>query len=170
MSPHPDTPKDSADDFQSFYLRNWLPMVRFAALLTGDNTHAEDATQEAFLSTHKKWVSFGADDAPKAYLRQAVINQCRQLSRRNVTLLRKAPLIVAKTTSTGPLEIVGPQHDMWRAIAQLPARMREVLVLRFYEDCDVHTTAAVLGVSEGTVKSTTSKALKKLRTTFSEGE
>jgi RNA polymerase sigma factor (sigma-70 family) len=48
-------------------------------------------------------------------------------------------------------------------LAAVPARQRAVLVLRYYEDCDVATTAVLLGCSEGTVKSQTARRLAKLR-------
>jgi RNA polymerase sigma factor (sigma-70 family) len=52
---------------------------------------------------------------------------------------------------------------MWRAIMKLPARQRAMVVLRYYEDLSEAQTAAVLGVSVGTVKSAVSRALGKLR-------
>jgi RNA polymerase sigma factor (sigma-70 family) len=48
-------------------------------------------------------------------------------------------------------------------LAQLPPRMRAVLVLRYFEDMSEAQAAAALGVSVGTIKSTASKALAKLR-------
>jgi RNA polymerase sigma factor (sigma-70 family) len=55
-------------------------------------------------------------------------------------------------------------HDaLWTALAALPKRQRAMVVLRYYEDLSEAETAAVLGVSVGTVKSTTSRALVKLR-------
>ncbi len=53
---------------------------------------------------------------------------------------------------------------MWRAIMKLPARQRAMVVLRYYEDLSEAQTAAILGVSVGTVKSAVSRALGKLRT------
>lgn len=155
------------EGFQSFYTTNWLPMVRLAVLLTGDTTHAEDAAQEAFLSAHKKWKSFGSEDSPRGYVRAAVVNQCRSVRRKRQVHARKAPKLIGEAASPSLLEVVGPQYDMWKAVSQLPPKMRAVLVLRFYEDCDVAATAHLLGISEGTVKSTTSKALAKLRDSIS---
>jgi RNA polymerase sigma factor (sigma-70 family) len=57
-------------------------------------------------------------------------------------------------------------HDaLWTALAGLPKRQRAMVVLRYYEDLSEAETAAVMGVSVGTVKSTTSRALTKLRDT-----
>jgi RNA polymerase sigma-70 factor (sigma-E family) len=57
-------------------------------------------------------------------------------------------------------------HDaLWTALAALPKRQRAMVVLRYYEDLSEAETAQVLGVSVGTVKSTTTRALVKLRDT-----
>ena len=55
-------------------------------------------------------------------------------------------------------------HDaLWNALRGLPKRQRAMVVLRYYEDLSEAETAQVMGVSVGTVKSTTSRALVKLR-------
>ena len=55
------------------------------------------------------------------------------------------------------------QDALWQMVRELPTRMRAVLVLRYYEDLSEAEIAAVLGVSQGTVKSQASKALAHLR-------
>ena len=62
-------------------------------------------------------------------------------------------------------EDVATEVDLRAVLAQLPWDQRAVLVLRFFDDLSQRETAAVLGCSEGTVKSRTNRALAKLRAT-----
>jgi RNA polymerase sigma factor (sigma-70 family) len=55
------------------------------------------------------------------------------------------------------------QDTLRRAIDRLPQRMRAAVMLRFYQDMTEAEVAGVLGVSQGTVKSTVSRAVAKLR-------
>ena len=59
---------------------------------------------------------------------------------------------------------VDERDALWRLVLSLPVRQRAVLVLRFYEDLSEAETARTLGLSPGTVKSHTSRALSALRT------
>jgi DNA-directed RNA polymerase specialized sigma24 family protein len=61
---------------------------------------------------------------------------------------------------TGPVE---DRDALWRALGGLPRRQRAVVVLRYYEDLSEAETAAALGISTGTVKSQSTKALAALR-------
>ena len=64
---------------------------------------------------------------------------------------------------TRPAEIE-LRSTVWKSLAQLPRRQRAVVVLRYYEDLSEAETAEIMGISIGTVKSTASRALAKLRT------
>ena len=55
-----------------------------------------------------------------------------------------------------------------RALQELPPRVRAVVILRFFEDLDVATTARTLGIAEGTVKSQTSDGIRRLRELLTE--
>jgi DNA-directed RNA polymerase specialized sigma24 family protein len=55
------------------------------------------------------------------------------------------------------------------ALARLPRRQRAVVVLRYVEDLDVEATAALLGISGGTVKSQAAKGLAALREVLTDG-
>jgi RNA polymerase sigma factor (sigma-70 family) len=103
--------------------------------------------------------------APEAYVRQVLVN----LSRDRRRLLRRrpaeAPLFPGAGDGgvDGPAERVAERRVVAQALAALPVRQRQVVVLRFFEDLSVEQTAELLGFSTGTVKSYTSRALARLR-------
>jgi RNA polymerase sigma factor (sigma-70 family) len=66
-------------------------------------------------------------------------------------------------TVDGGYERVAERRVVVRALAQLPIRQRQVVVLRFFEDLSVEQTAELIGSSTGTVKTHTSRALARLR-------
>jgi len=78
--------------------------------------------------------------------------------KRRETVSAEVPDEATSSTSSG--------HDpeLWALVQSLPRKQRAAVVLRYYEELSEAETAAVLGVSVGTVKSQTSRALAALRT------
>lgn len=153
------------DEFRDFVVA-WTPaLFRTAFMLTGDRGHAEDLVQTAWMKTSRHWTRIAATEARYAYVRQVLVNtQTSWLRRRRV--VENFVDVIPESDA---------QLDNWEAtegrtlpaLAQLPPRMRAVLVLRFYEDLSEAETARLLGCSVGTVKSQTSRGLDRLRTYFS---
>lgn len=137
-------------------------LVRLAAFIVGDRGTGEDVVQDVFARVHQRGHSLDGDLLP--YLRAAVVNSCRNAVRRRLLIRRHAE----KQSPCPPLtaeEAVMLSEDrrqVLAALAALPPRRREVLVLRFYLELSEAETAAVLGISPGTVKSTTARGLAAL--------
>ena len=153
--------------FEAFVEASSTALLRTAFLLTGDRQHAEDLLQTALLRAARRWSR--ARDAPYAYVRQVLINLSRDRIR---TLLRrpreaKLPPVEALGAAT-PHDAVVERWAVASALAQLPVRQRQVVVLRYFEDLTVEQTAAVLGCSTGTVKSYSHRALHRLRELLTE--
>ena len=150
--------------FDTFVEGRSTALLRTAYLLTGDRGHAEDLLQTALLRTARHWSR--ARDAPEAYARRVLVNLSRDRIRWLVRRPREAPmppeLDGPRATDAGYEQVVEHQV-MVRALAALPTRQRQVIVLRFFEDLSIEQTAESLGLSAGTVKSYTSRALARLR-------
>jgi len=125
-------------------------LVRLASLIVGAD--AEDAVMDAFLRVRSRPRHL---DEPAAYLRMAVLNECRSRWRRS---LRTPKLVLRPVDSTSP-----DVDTVWQVLGELPRDQRVVVALRFYEDLTVPQIADVLGLREGTVKSHLHRALKVLR-------
>ena len=107
---------------------------------------------------------------PAGYLRQAVINGSRSVLRRRGTVERTAPTLQAvPDISPDPALGVVDRRAVLDALAALPERQREVLVLRYYADLSEADIAAALGVSPGAVKSYASRGVQALRPVLKQG-
>jgi RNA polymerase sigma-70 factor (ECF subfamily) len=150
------------DDFREFVAARSPALLRTAYLLTGDWATAEDLLQTALTKIFLAWKRLGEIEAVEPYARRVLVNTSISWWRRRWHGERPTEVL--------PERAVGDRVDeqlerdaMWRHVKALPARQRAVLVLRFYEDLSEAQTASLLGISTGTVKSQTSRALNTLR-------
>jgi RNA polymerase sigma-70 factor (sigma-E family) len=153
-------PDSSFDEFVS--LRS-PRLLRSAYLLTGDRAEAEDLLQVALVRTARRWET--AREAPAAYAHRVLLNLVRDRHRRRGRRVIEEPLgeDVLLGAAGDHVEAAVERDALIGALRQLPARQREVLVLRFYADLSVEETAAAIGASAGSVKTHTSRGLATLR-------
>ena len=142
---------------------HYSELVRLAFALTGDWSLAEDLAQEAFVRVWRGWSNIRDQQSAPAYLRTTVVNLARRSLRRGLQE-RQAWSGIGDPRSADP----GADIDLLRALARLPERKRACVVLRYYLDLSEADTASVLGVSVGTVKSQTAKALVRLQALLAE--
>lgn len=145
---HPDT----REEFREFAAASQGHLRRSAYLLCGDWHFAEDIVQNAFDRIYRHWNRVRAADNPSAYARQ-VVYRCFLDSRKKH--LDTVPLehLPEKASQLEPPEPTETRLAVMEALKQLPARTRAVVVLRYWEDMSVEQTAAILDISQGTVKS-----------------
>ena len=147
------------DEFTEFVAARGSALRRTAFLMTGDWHAAEDLTQTALARLYVAWPRVGLDGA-EAYARTILTRSLIDARRRFWHRERPTAELI---DGPGPDDVVEDRLDHSRAIESLPTNQRVVLVLRFWEDMAVEEVAHVLGVSSGTVKSRTSRALDALR-------
>jgi RNA polymerase sigma-70 factor (sigma-E family) len=147
--------------FADFVVGRGQSLQRTAFLLTGDWALAEDLVQTALARAYPRWDRIERDD-PEAYVRRVLVNTWSSWWRRRWR----------GEVPTGELpdrpsadEYAGSDRRaaVHTALSRLPRRQRAIVVLRYHEDMTETQVAHALGISVGTVKSQTSKALTKLR-------
>ena len=145
-------------------------LVRLALLMVEDLPSAEDVVQDVYASLHRRSAQGRAQtvEAPLPYVRAAVLNGCRSVQRRRVIARRVAIIHRAsqhhETLASAESEVIlsEDRRTVLSALARLPRRRREVLVLRYYLGLSEAEIATVLGISSGTVKSTAARGLAAL--------
>jgi RNA polymerase sigma-70 factor (sigma-E family) len=159
-----------ADEFVSgLYKAHALALARVAKLLLGDQPSAEDVVQDAFLSLYQALPRLKDHDQILPYLRAAVVNRSRSVLRaRRRAVLRRVQHEPPMSSAEFAAMVSEDRRVVLAAVARLPRRAREVLVLRYYLDLADQEIAAALGVSRGTVSSTASGALAAIARELSE--
>ena len=166
LPPDPQGPRTLADLYQDHRVR----LVRLAVLLVDDPSTAEDVVQEAFAGLHRNWSGLRDEAAAIGYLRTAVVNGSRSVLRRRRTARDYVPPHQVNARSAESLAMLSAEHQaVVDALATLPPRQREVLVLRYYGGLSESEIADVTGISRGTVKSTASRAMDTVARTMNPG-
>jgi RNA polymerase sigma-70 factor (sigma-E family) len=159
--PDASPPDRHADDLVSgLYEAHALALVRTAKLLLHDQASAEDVVQDAFFGLYRALPRLHDHDQVLPYLRAAVINGSRSVLRARRRASMQSPQHEPPASSAESAAMAGEdRRAVLSAVARLPRRAREVLVLRYYLGLSDQEIAAAIGVSRGTVSSTASRGL-----------
>lgn len=145
--------------FAEFFRESWDPSLKAVAASTGDIQLAEENLAEAFTRAWASWRKVSRHPAPRAWVVRTALNVGVSRWRRRARELPLAGHDVAMPGSSGTgLEVV-----LLAALRRLPARQREVIVLRVLLDLDIETTASQLEIAPGTVRAHLSRAVTTLR-------
>jgi RNA polymerase sigma factor (sigma-70 family) len=153
-------------DVAVIFRQDHADLVRLALLLVGDRGSAEDVVQDVFTRLCARGRGLEQDSA-LAYVRAAVVNGCRSVLRRRALARRVAVTRVTlgrdmQESAEDAAILAEDRRRVLAALAALPGRRREVLVLRFYLGLPVAEVAAMLGISPGSVRSAAARGLKAL--------
>ena len=146
------------------YQEHGLGLIRLGVIMLGDKQAAEDVVQEAFLGLHRRWGKLRDPDRAHAYVRSAVFNGCRSVLRKRAKD-RQFVLTEPDAQSAEASVLLSEEHaEVLAAMRRLPSRQREAVALRYCLDMSPAEVATAMGISQGTVKSATSRGLAALRT------
>jgi RNA polymerase sigma-70 factor, ECF subfamily len=141
-------------EFQEFYEANYGRIVAMVTALTGDRASAEDVAQEAFARALIRWSVLGGYDLPEAWVRRVALRIAIDDGRRR----QRASGLRARLSAQRAALPAGPGDSvlftaLGTALAGLPWREREILVLHYLVDLPVEVIARDCGLPPGTVKS-----------------
>jgi RNA polymerase sigma-70 factor (sigma-E family) len=160
--PGPDGRADATGGVTALYREHAVGLIRLAIVMLGDRVAAEEVVQDAFFGLYRHWDGLADPGKALTYVRSAVLNRCRNALRQRHRDTRRDDTLVTVESAEATM-LVGEEHELvLAAIRALPDRQREALVLRFYLDLSEDETARAMGISKGTVKSATSRAVAAL--------
>lgn len=146
-------------DFDDFYRREWPGLVRLAVTLTGDSGVAEELVQEAMVRVLARWSRIAGYDKPGAYARRVLLNLASSARRRR----RAESRALQRTGQPDELTWSRSTAEFWSLVRTLPERQAHVVALYYADDRSTAEIAGVLGIAEGTVRSTLAQARDAVR-------
>jgi RNA polymerase sigma-70 factor (sigma-E family) len=148
--------------FRDYVLARSTALLRMGTMLTGNRADAEDLVQAALAKTYLAWDKINDRAALDAYVRRAMVNT-------HISWWRRRRVEEFPTDDLPDQVVADHARDsdmaevVRHALDRLPQRMRAAVMLRYFEDMTEPEIAATLGISLGTVKSTVSRAVARLR-------
>ena len=149
------------DDFDTFYEDEYGNVLRSVTLALGDETRAEEMTQEAFVRALRRWSKVSRMTNPAGWVVVVAVNADRRRWRRE-----RPPQLDDQTLSAATEDhasAVATAIDVREALGRLSSRQRAAVVLRYLTDLPVADIATALNCAEGTAKATLHQALAILR-------
>lgn len=160
-------PASAADrEFDAFARDRSPSLRRYAYLLTGNLSSADDLVQETLMRVYLAWDRIEDHGSADRYARTTMARQqisWWRKSRREVPVdLAADPRLALRVGADEPTSSV-ERDALWQLFAALTGNQRVAMVLRFYEDLDDGEIAEILGCSRTTVRTHISRGLARLR-------
>jgi RNA polymerase sigma-70 factor (sigma-E family) len=150
------------EEFSAYMAARQPSLMRTAYLLTGNQHQAEDLVQTSLAKLYLAWDRVHDRESIDGYVRRILVNENNSLWRR-AWKRREVATDRLPEAATRDTYDEGRSSALWDIVQTLPRKARAVVVLRYYEELTEAETADLLGISIGTVKSQTSRALAALR-------
>jgi RNA polymerase sigma-70 factor, ECF subfamily len=146
-------------DFTTWYAEERDGLVRSLLVIGGDAEVARDAVAEAFSRAYERWGRVSAMRSPTGWVYRVALHEIRRRERR-----RRIEARLLRRRAEPPPTIPPPEVDpeLWAAVAGLPRREREVVVLRYVADLREREVGEVLGISEGAASAALVAARRRL--------
>ena len=152
---------DSRSELDRLMEQYGSTLLRMSALYLKDADLAQDAVQETFLKAYRRLSDYRGDCSEKTWLTSICINVCRDMLR--TAWFRHQSRVDVDSLPERPADFDFPDNTVLTEVMQLPAKYREVILLRYYEGLKLKEIASALGLSDGRVRSRLNKANGILR-------
>ena len=158
--------------FERIVERHSAEVAALANRLLGWPGEVEDVTQEIFLAAFLGLKKFRCDCSLKSWLFTITINKCRTYRYKRWLRLRRFSREIDKVSFSSACEEKYMDADEFghvrRAVAELPAKYREPVVLRYLQELGIDEISRILGISKNTLHVRLSRARKRLETDLAE--
>ena len=156
----PDSRRDQT--IERLIIQYQTPLLRLCFVQLQDRALAEDAVQETFLKAYKSFAQFRGDSSEKTWLTRIAVNTCRDI-RRGGWFRHTDRRVTPDMLPVGEYQPDTEDLDLSLAVMKLPVKLREVIILYYYQDMSTEEIAEVLGIGQSSVSNRLRRGREKLR-------
>ncbi|MEG2355404.1 MAG: sigma-70 family RNA polymerase sigma factor [Clostridia bacterium] len=157
------TPKGTNEEtLQRMIAQYQTELLRMCYLYLQDTSLAEDAVQETFLRAYRAIQDFRGESSEKTWLIRISINICRDMQR-SAWLRHIDRRITPDMLPEASVAFEAKDEELIMSVMNLPVKLREAILLYYFQNMSVKEIAASLGISSPTVSNRLKRATKKLR-------
>ena len=139
-----------------------VPLLRLCYVQLQDKALAEDAVQETFLKACNGLGTFRGESSEKTWLTRIAMNVCRDYQRGS-WFKHTDRSITPDMLQIGEVQPDTEDMDLSLAVMKLPRKLREAVLLYYYQDMGTEEMAKALGITQSTVSYRLQKGREKLR-------
>jgi len=161
MTWRPGDAQDISQTVADLYQEHYRSLVRLTVLLVSDLATAEGIVQQAFADLDGTWRTLPGHDAALRYLRRSLIRRSRTADSQRAGAV--ADQGADPGADQGGAPGGGPEAGLLPALRALPAREREVLVLRYFADLPEAEIALLTGMRVPVVRTYATRGMSSLR-------
>lgn len=151
-----------ASELERLVEQHQTAVLRTCYLYLCDRSQAEDAVQETFLKVYKGLDTFRGESSEKTWIMKIAMNTCYKMNRSGWSRFinrRVTPEMLPETSV--PFE--EKDDELTRAVIRLPIRLREVILLYYYQGLNVNEIAEALGISQPSVSGRLKRGRERLK-------
>ena len=152
---------DSRSEIDRLMEQYGSSLLRMSVLYLKSVDLAQDAVQETFIKAYRYFNEYRGESSEKTWLITICVNTCRDMLRS--AWFRHQSRIDLDSLPERPSDFVFPDDTVLTEVMRLPARYREVILLRYYEGLKLKEVASALQLSDGKVRNRLNKANNILR-------
>jgi len=156
----PDSRRDQT--IERLITQDQTSLLRLCYVQLQDQALAEDAVQETFLKAYKGFDSFRGDSSEKTWLTRIAVNTCRDFQRGG-WFKHTDRRVTPDMLPVGTVQPDTEDLDLSLAVMKLPRKMREAILLYYYQDMSTEEIAKTLGIAQSSVSNRLRRGREKLR-------
>ncbi len=158
----PDRLPEKNELFEQLVSQYQKALLRFCYLYLRDQEQARDAVQETFFKAYRNWQSFRGDSGEKTWLMSIALNTCHDM-RKSAWFRHVDRRVTPDDLPPASVPFTAKEEELITQVMELPPKLREVILLYYYQAMNVNEIAETLGISHSSVSERLNRARGKLR-------